>query len=62
MRGAADKIDFALTQCHVGTIDREDQFSGDRDPFALKEAKLGRRQGREIGIRDQVRNCESHAG
>ena len=50
MRGTADKIDFAVTQCHVGAIDREDQFGGDRNALALKEPKLGRSQGREIRI------------
>jgi hypothetical protein len=55
MRCTGDEIDLSVTQGAIGTVDREDQFDLDVEPFALEKAKFGCRQCRELGVRDQVR-------
>src|SRR5690242_6751317 len=60
MRGATDKIYLAVTQCHIGTIDREDQLDRYIKPLALEVSQFGCSQGREVGVRNQGWYREFH--
>ena len=59
---SGDEIDLAITQGAVGAIDRKDQFDLDVQSFATEAAEFGRRQRRKVGVRDQIRYREFHAG
>src|SRR6185437_8125455 len=60
MRGATDEIYLAITQCLVGTIDREDQLDRYIKALALKVSQFGCSQGREVGVRNQIRYRKFH--
>jgi hypothetical protein len=60
MGGAADEIDRAVVQRHVGLVDRKDQLDIDVEPFLPKQSELGRGNRREVRIRDHVGHGEFH--
>ena len=60
MRGAADEIDRAVAQRHVGLVDRKDQLDLDVEPFLLEESELRGGNRREVRIRDHVGDGEFH--
>ena len=60
MRRAADKIDRAVAQGHVGLVDRKDHLQRDVQALVAKEAEFDRGFRREIGIRDHVGHGDFH--
>jgi hypothetical protein len=60
VRGAADEVEAALAHCRKRGLDRHHQLERDVEPLAFEEAELDRCNRGEVGIRDQVGNCEFH--
>src|SRR4029077_3413144 len=60
MGGAADEVDRAVAQRHVGPVDGKDQFDIDIEPFVPKQSELGGGNRREVRIRDHVGHGELH--
>ena len=61
MSGPADKIRFAVAQPLVRLVDRKHEFEFDVQALLLEEAELNRRDGRKVGVRDQIGNDDLHA-
>src|SRR5215831_13537109 len=55
-----NKIYRTAPQCRVGAIDWKDELKLCRYSFVLQDTKLNRCDRGEVGIRDQIGNCDLH--
>ncbi|HEY5063981.1 MAG TPA: hypothetical protein VIJ04_04010 [Xanthobacteraceae bacterium] len=61
MRGPGDDLNLAVTQRRIGLFDRRNEFDLGLDSLFGEAAENDRSLSREIGRRDNIRNCNPHA-